>query len=372
MEPSKHGELDFFSIFDEAFDNERLFRVNEHMEVKLIYGKFDQLDKQIVYTLLNESSKRIEGNGLTCRIESNLLMKRVGMHEAELYRRIRKLLSFGLNVYTKIADAEYNFCVIKTLSENGKRVAYEVTFDHLDVIRKVFDDDFSNMLTRGVDEMPAGVHKLIVEGSELFFLSYMEAFNYGENKLKPQRTDYQIYHVQSNELVYAAEYINCSTKEMEKMDIQKPEVNKLNFMDIFNSEFEKDSISIGVSSDVIITIECPELTLLDKVVFTAIWSSGEKIVVDNRIFSTVSEEILHAGISMTEADLEESLKRLSHVAIEFTYWIHGERRKGRYNIFDVAGSIDGDGELQVVTMGVNSLINLKWLFSEESLKIIND
>lgn len=154
------------------------------------------------------------------------------------------------------------------------------------------------------------------------------------------------------------------------MNIQRPVVNKLNFMDIFNSEFQKNNISIGVSNDVVVTIEGPELSLSDRVIFTTIWGNGEKCTIDNTIFSTISEELLYSHVSMTDSILEEALDRLSRLSIGVKYSFEGERYEGRYNIFDVAVSSDIDGRIQAVTMGVKSLLILGWLFSEDSLKII--
>jgi DNA-binding Lrp family transcriptional regulator len=369
MQSNINGKLDFFSVFNDGFNSETVFHVEEQVKVQIKCVKFDQLDKRILYILLNEGSKRIDGNEVTCRIEAALLMNRVGLSEPDLYNRIRKLLSLGLNEYTQFADAEYNFCVIKTLSETGKRVAYEVTFDHLTVLKTYFNEEFIELLTGNADKGPSGAHKLVAKEKELFFLSYMDAFNYGKKELRPQPIDYQIYRVQTNELVFAAESFHFTQKEMDK-DIRRPQVSKLNFMDIFNSESQKDDISVGINEDVVVTIECPVFTSLDRVIFTTIWSSGEKSAIDDTIVSTISEKLLNSHVPTFDYNLEEALVRLSRVSIGVKYAFEGERVEGRYNIFDVAISSDGDGRVQAITMGVKSLMTLGWLFSEESLKIL--
>jgi hypothetical protein len=51
------------------------------------------------------------------------------------------------------------------------------------------------------------VFHMVATGNELFFINfyYTQAMDYGSKVLQPQKIDYEIYHVATNELVYALE-----------------------------------------------------------------------------------------------------------------------------------------------------------------------
>jgi hypothetical protein len=150
----------------------------------------------------------------------------------------------------------------------------------------------------------------------------------------------------------------------------RPEVRKLNFFDVFESNFMREEISVGIHEEVIITINYPESFTLDKDMFMAIWTNGEKISFNETIASTVNAEALFSDELICEEDLEESLKRLSKLSIDISYSKQGERHKNHYNLFDVASSSDADGNLMAVTMEVKCLDILNWLFSEDLMKLL--
>lgn len=150
------NKLDFFCIFNEAFDSERIFQVGKHerVEVKIHSVRFDELDRHILMTILNEGKKELGYNEVSCRIPTRVLINLVGLHETDLYERIRKYLSLWLETYTDLADSECSLCSIRTLSENSKRVAFELTFHHYNLLHKYFNEVFIELLMKGIATGP--------------------------------------------------------------------------------------------------------------------------------------------------------------------------------------------------------------------------
>lgn len=153
------------------------------------------------------------------------------------------------------------------------------------------------------------------------------------------------------------------------MNVMLPRVNKLNFLDVFRSEFRKENISVGVNEEVTITIEGPMVTLLDKDVLIGIFEYGEKIELDDNIICTISEDLLNSHVPVEPDVLEGALGRLSRMRFEVNYSFNGERHKILHNLLDVQGSIDAVGELRSVTMSLRSVSIMKWLFSNDFMKL---
>ncbi|MEC0090791.1 AsnC family protein [Paenibacillus macquariensis] len=149
-------KLDFFCIYNEAFDSDRVFQVGKHerVEVKIHSVRFDELDRHILMTILNEGEKELGYDEVSCRIPARVLMNLVGLHETELYERMRKYLSLWLETYTDLADSECSLCSIRSLSENSKRVAFGLTFQHYNVLIKYFNEVFIELLMRGIATGP--------------------------------------------------------------------------------------------------------------------------------------------------------------------------------------------------------------------------
>jgi hypothetical protein len=140
-------------------------------------------------------------------------------------------------------------------------------------------------------------------------------------------------------------------------------------LDIFRSEFGNENISVGVNEEVTITIESPMVTLLDKDVLVGIFEYGEKTELDDNIVCTISEDLLYSHVPIELDVLEGALGRLSRMKIEVNYSFNGERRKILHNLFDVQGSIDVVGKLRTVTMSVRSASIMKWLFTNDLMKL---
>ncbi|WP_169810285.1 hypothetical protein [Paenibacillus macquariensis] len=131
----------------------------------------------------------------------------------------------------------------------------------------------------------------------------------------------------------------------------------------------RKNISIGVNEEVIITIESSMVTLLDKEVLLGIFEYGEKTELDDNIISTISEELLFSQVPIELDVLEEALGRLSRLEIEVNYSFKAEHRKIIHNLLDVQGLIDDVGKLVFVTMGVRSVSIMKWLFTNDFMKL---
>ncbi|NRF93223.1 hypothetical protein HQN89_19820 [Paenibacillus frigoriresistens] len=153
------------------------------------------------------------------------------------------------------------------------------------------------------------------------------------------------------------------------MNTMLPGVNKLNFLDIFRSEFGKENISVGVNEEVTITIESPMVTLLDKDVLVGIFEYGEKTELDDNIVCTIREDLLNSHVPIELDVLEGALGRLSRMRIEVNYSFNGERHKILHNLFDVQGLIDAVGKLRSVTMSLRSASIMKWLFTNDFMKL---
>lgn len=97
------------------------------------------------------------------------------------------------------------------------------------------------------------------------------------------------------------------------MNTALPGVNKLSFLDIFSPEIVKENISIGVNEEVIITIESPMVTLMDKDVLVGIFEYGEKSELDDNIVCTISEDLLYSHVPIELDVLEGALGRLSRI-----------------------------------------------------------
>ncbi len=211
MQPTDFAvrKLEFFIIFEEAFDPNQIFSVGEHdrVDVKITCPQFDDLDRKIFMTILNDGVKKLGNDKVTCRINTNTIMKKLVVVEAVLYERVRKFLGLKLDEHTDSVDSEYNFCSIKIVSANGVHEAYEVTFSHLGVLKKHFSDTFVGLLMNGVETGPLGAHKLLAEGQELNFINYQQAFDFGERELLPKKINYWIHHVTTNNLVFASELL---------------------------------------------------------------------------------------------------------------------------------------------------------------------
>ncbi|WP_409344831.1 hypothetical protein [Paenibacillus sp. MBLB4367] len=153
------------------------------------------------------------------------------------------------------------------------------------------------------------------------------------------------------------------------MNTMLPGVYKLNFLDIFSSEYAKENIAVGVNEEVTITIKSPMVTLLDKDVLIGIFNYGEKTDLDDNIVCTISEDLLYSHVPIELDVLEEALGRLSRIKIEVNYSFNGERHQILHNLFDVQESIDAVGELKFVTIGVRSASIMKWLFANNFMKL---
>ncbi|WP_409344830.1 AsnC family protein [Paenibacillus sp. MBLB4367] len=154
------NKLDFFCIYNKDFDSERLFQVGKHerVEVKIHSVRFDELDRHILMTILNKGEKELGYDEVSCRIPARVLMNLVGLHETDLYERMRKYLSLWLETYTDLADSEFSLCSIRTLSENSKPVVFELTFHHYKVLLKYFNEAFIELLMNGIDAGLPKVH----------------------------------------------------------------------------------------------------------------------------------------------------------------------------------------------------------------------
>ncbi len=154
------------------------------------------------------------------------------------------------------------------------------------------------------------------------------------------------------------------------MDTQRPEVKKIEFFEIFNPKYMRENISVGVSEQVIVSLQCAEFTFIDRDVFQAIWSYGDKTKVSGTVVSTINAGVLFSHVPEVPDALEDVLRRLSSVSIEVTYSQNRDRYQCRYNIFDLAITNDAVGNLIAVTMGAKSLEVLDWLFCHDLIELL--
>lgn len=150
MEHSRNEieKLNLSDFFENDFDNGQIFRIgkDEWVELEISCPKFDQIDKYILSVILKEGKKEFGNNLVTCRIEAIDLLKQLEINEAVLYERLRKYVSFSLEVRSEYICTHYNFFDLGTLSENDKRVAYELGIYNLGALSKYFDNKYIDFL----------------------------------------------------------------------------------------------------------------------------------------------------------------------------------------------------------------------------------
>lgn len=141
-------KLNLSDIFKNDFDNSRIFSIgkDEWVELEITCPKFDQIDKYILSVILKEGKKEFGNNRVTCRIEAIDLLKQLDIIEAVLYERLRKYVSFSLEVRSEYICTHYNFFDLGILSENDKRVAYELGVYNLAALNKYFDNKYIDLL----------------------------------------------------------------------------------------------------------------------------------------------------------------------------------------------------------------------------------
>lgn len=110
----------------------------EKIKVKLHARKLDKLDKQIFTCILEKSCKYIKDDQVVCWIDEGILMDKFAMSEADIYSRVRKYVSLGLDEYSDTIHTEYNFCTLVKYNRDSKPSLFEITFYHLEALRKHF------------------------------------------------------------------------------------------------------------------------------------------------------------------------------------------------------------------------------------------
>ncbi|MEK5489827.1 hypothetical protein MKZ24_03690 [Paenibacillus sp. FSL R7-0297] len=150
MEPLRNEveKLILSDFFESNFDNSQVFSVgkNEWVELEIICPKFDQIDKYILSVILKDGKKEFGYNRVTCRIEVIDLMRKLEINEAVLNERLRKFVSFSLEVRSEYICTHYSFFDLGTLSENNERVAYELGIYNLAALNKYFDNKYIDLL----------------------------------------------------------------------------------------------------------------------------------------------------------------------------------------------------------------------------------
>jgi hypothetical protein len=204
MEPSKsmYKKLDFFKLYDNLILEHTFDEGSQKaVSVRITGSQMDSLDKKLIMVILNEGSKVLGNDSISCFIKKSTLTKRLGIVDSDLLERMRKLMRIRAEEFSKERDLDFSFCELKYSTENGKTVEYEVKFNKLAVLKKYFNKDFIEHLLNNVDTGPTGAHMIVVDGEELIFLSYRQAADYGEKELLPKKINYSIYHLQTRQLV---------------------------------------------------------------------------------------------------------------------------------------------------------------------------
>jgi hypothetical protein len=154
------------------------------------------------------------------------------------------------------------------------------------------------------------------------------------------------------------------------MSRQRPEVNKIDFFEIFSPNYNSKKMQVGICSEVFVTIHSKKFSYMDQAFFKAILVYGNKSEVDDMIVSVVNTEKLLTYLPESDISLENALYRLSSVRLEVIYSQNNERHEEYYNIFDLAMSSDASGNSVAITLGIKSLDVLEWLFKEDLIKLL--
>ncbi|AZN39546.1 hypothetical protein [Paenibacillus albus] len=154
---------------------------------------------------------------------------------------------------------------------------------------------------------------------------------------------------------------------------KKPEIKKLDFFSIFNSECREESISVGINDDVSVIYANSLLTSNEQMLFHVIWSFGEKSVFDGTAVSVLTAEMLLSHLPECSIEgLVEAIQRLSRFSIEVAYKDSRGLIKGHYNFFDIVLSYNCDEIFTAITMGIKSLDIIEWLFGNEIMVLLKD
>lgn len=152
---------------------------------------------------------------------------------------------------------------------------------------------------------------------------------------------------------------------------QWPEVNKIDFFELFNPEYVPQKMQIGLSTEVFVTIHCDNFSLMDLEIFRAILSYGDKSEVSGIVVSVLDRNELLTDAPEAEILLEEALHRFSHFSIDVVCSENNERYEDYHrNIFNVMLSSDASGNSSAITLGIKSLDLLEWLFEHDFIDLL--
>lgn len=156
------------------------------------------------------------------------------------------------------------------------------------------------------------------------------------------------------------------------MSRQWPEINKIDFLKLFSPEYVPQKMQVGLSTEVFVTIHCDNFSPMDREIFRAILSYGDKSEVSGMVVSVLDRNELLTDAPEAEILLEEALHRFSHFSISVVFSENNVRYEDYHNnIFNVMMSSDAYGETTFITLGVKSLDVLEWLFERELIDLLN-
>lgn len=154
------------------------------------------------------------------------------------------------------------------------------------------------------------------------------------------------------------------------MSRQRPEVNMIDFFEMFSPEYVTQKRQVGMSAEVFVTINCSKFSSMDCEIFRAVLFYGEKSEVNGMIVSVVNIKELLTYVPVAKSSLEDALHRFSRVSMDVVYSQNNERYEGHYNLFDVMMSSDVSGNSSAITLGIKSLEVLEWLFEQDFIDLI--